>query len=113
MLGETENQFSFTRAALSTWAGQKSKFLSVQFSLSVYQFQLSVSVILTNRGHLPGNFLQRGYEQLQMASDAQAARLQIAELRRMLIAMPTNVAAANILQFLDSKQDASTHISIS
>ena len=29
MLGETENQFSFTRAASSTWAGQKSKFLSV------------------------------------------------------------------------------------
>ena len=29
MFGESGSQFSFTRAALSTWVGQKSKFLSV------------------------------------------------------------------------------------
>jgi hypothetical protein len=42
--------------------------------------------------------------------DAKAARQSLAELRRALSAMPTAAAVAAIRQFLDSKEDASTHL---
>jgi hypothetical protein len=56
------------------------------------------------------NRLQKVCDALQAAPDAASARRQLAELRAMLSAMPTNEAIAVIRQFLDSKADASTHL---
>ena len=64
----------------------------------------SSPTILTNSN------LRKIYGSLQIASDAAAARKELADLRAMLSAMPKNEAVAAIKQFLDSKSDASTHL---
>jgi len=54
--------------------------------------------------------LQKAYGFLKTAPDAATARRQLAELRAIFSAMPTNEAVAAIRQFLDSKADADTHL---
>lgn len=59
---------------------------------------------------LTNSSLQKIYAELQAAQDAATARKELAELRAMLSAMPVNEAVAAIKQFLDSKDDAATHL---
>ena len=54
--------------------------------------------------------LQEMFGSIKTVKDAKAARQSLAELRRALSAMPTAAAVAAIRQFLDSKEDASTHL---
>ncbi len=57
---------------------------------------------------LTNSSLLKIYGSLKISPDAATARKQLAELRAMLSAMPTNAAVAAIRQFLDSKADAPT-----
>jgi hypothetical protein len=56
------------------------------------------------------NGFQEICSSVKNAPDAQGARLRLEELRRVLSAMPTNVAVAAIRQILDSRADSSTHL---
>jgi len=64
----------------------------------------------TNLPIITNGSFQKIYSALQTATDAAAARKQLAEFRATLSAMPTNEAVAIIRQFLDSKADATTHL---
>src|ERR1019366_6538299 len=54
--------------------------------------------------------LQEMFGSIKTVKDAKAARQSLAELRRALSVRPTAAAVAAIRQFLDSKEDASTHL---
>jgi len=54
--------------------------------------------------------LRAACEAVRTAPNAKAARLQLAELRGTLTAMPTDATVAAIRQMLDSKVDAPTHL---
>jgi hypothetical protein len=54
--------------------------------------------------------LREAREFLPFARDAAAARERLAQLRADLAAMPKDAAVAAIRQFLDSKEDAPTHL---
>ena len=54
--------------------------------------------------------LQKLAGSLKTATDATAARQSLAELRRALSAMPRAAAVAAVRAFLDSKEDAPTHL---
>ena len=56
------------------------------------------------------NRLTEMRDTLKVGTDAASARKALAELRAELAAMPKDKAVAVIRQFLDSKEDASTHL---
>jgi hypothetical protein len=70
--------------------------------------------VMATRTNNPTDASARGLQEMfgsfKTVKDAKAARQSLAELRRALSAMPTAAAVAAIRQFLDSKEDASTHL---
>jgi hypothetical protein len=70
--------------------------------------------VMATRTNNPTDASARGLQEMfgsfKIVKDAKAARQSLAELRRALSAMPTAAAVAAIRQFLDSKEDASTHL---
>lgn len=106
----------FVALTFAVWLAQRHSPSAgqIQIPFSPASFSANPPVANAISNSIPSNKstekLNKAYENLRTAPDAETARLLLAELRAALSAMPKNEAVAAIRQFLDSKADADTHL---